>query len=288
MQQTEKVPLHFALENLKSQGIATTEAFHQSGDDAVQAVVRGESDFGTANASTVFAAVRKGVPIKAVMTAYRPAYLLVAPASVADPGGLGGKRVGLQSKISSTTLYTNLALKDFPAAKPQLLIIPGSANRVQAMIAGQLDASVVQFSDWLTLRKKAPGQFHVIYDVAERNPDIIDSVIFTTSQTADSAPEYVKKFLAAVQTEYASTYRDAGKLAASIASTVPKTDPAAAKELAEESLKAKIWPADGGFSPVAVKATLDALRTSGILDAGSLPDADQCCRADLLTAGIGG
>jgi NitT/TauT family transport system substrate-binding protein len=286
VQQLEKVPLHLALENLNKNGIATKESFHQSGDDAIQAVVRGESDFGTSNASSVFAATKKGVPIQAIMTAYFPAYLLVAPTSVADAGGLNGLRVGIQSKISSTTLYTDLALSKFPSAKPNILIVPGSANRVQAMIAGQLDASVVQFADWLTLQDKAPGKFHVIYDVPTENPDIIDSTIFASKKTLESNPNYVKKFLAAVQEEYGSVYSDANALATAIATIVPETSKEHATELADEVIKDRIWPPDGGFSNDKINATLNALKTAGLLDATSLPTIEQCCTARFIKQGV--
>lgn len=285
--QVEKVPLHLALENLDKDGISTKETYNQNGNDAVQQVVRGEADFGTANAATVLAAIKKGVPIKAVMEAYRPFYILVAPSSVKDAAGLDGLRVGIQSKVSSTTLYTDLALATAPSAKPNILIVPGSANRVQAMIAGQLDASVLQPADWLTLQQKAPGKFHVIYDVAQQNPKIIDSLIFVSTKTLSSAPNYVRKFLAALQKEYATIYQDQDALAGAIAKLVPKTTEANAKELAADLIKDKIWAADGGFSQDRIQATLDAMKEAGLLKSDELPTASECCTTEFLSSSSG-
>jgi ABC-type nitrate/sulfonate/bicarbonate transport system substrate-binding protein len=283
VQQPEKVPLHNALQNLSKDGIQAKELFNQNAEDAIQQVARGEADFGTGNASSVFAAIKKGVPIQAVMTAYLPAYLLVAPTSVNDPGGLDGLRVGIQSKISSTTLYTNLALSKYPNAKPKILVVPGSANRLQAMVAGQMDASVLQDGDWLTLEKKAPGKFHVIYNVTKENPKIIDSVIFAGTNTLKSDPAYVKKFLGAVQKEYAATVSDADKLATSMSTVVPDMKLETAKELAGNMVQDKIWPADGRFDDASLQATLDALKNSELLTADTLPTLKQCCTGEFLS-----
>lgn len=280
--QLEKVPLHLALDNLTADGITTQETFHQSGDDAVQAVVRGESDFGTANAPTVFAAIKKGVPIKAIMTAYYPAYLLVAPVSVKNAGDLDGMRVGIQSQVSATTLYTNFALAEYPDAAPNILIVPGSAARVQAMIAGQLDASVVQFADWLTLNEQAPNQFHIIYDVAKEKAGIMDSVIFTNTSTLDSDPAYVETFLTALMDEYAAVYEDEAQLADDIAANLPDTSAERAAVLAKTAIDDKIWPTDGGFSDDTITSTLDALANAGLLTADTLPTAEECCTAQYI------
>lgn len=281
--QLEKVPISIALENLAAAGVTTQESFHQGGEDAVQAVARGESDFGTANAATVFAAIKKGVPITAIMTAYYPAYVFVAPISVKNAGDLDGMRVGIHSKVSSTTLYTNLALADYPKAKPDILIVPGSANRVQAMIAGQLDASVLQFADWLTIQKEAPGKYHVIYDVAVEATGIIDSLIFTNTKTLTADPGYVKQMVKALQDEYASVYSDAKALAFDIANLVPGIEPAIAKQLGDTSIQDKIWPADGGFTKEKVEATLKALADSGLLTAETLPTFDSCCNIEFIS-----
>lgn len=286
--QVEKVPVHLALEDLNKEGITTKETFNQNGNDAVQQVARGEADFGTANAATVLAAIKKGVPIKAIMATYKPFYVLVAPSDVTDAAGLDGKRVGIQSKVSSTTLYTDLALAAAPSAKPKILIVPGSANRVQAMIAGQLDASVLQPADWLTLQQKVPGKFHVIYDVAQENPDIIDSLTFATTKTLQAYPNYVRKFVGAVQKKYASIYGDPDALATQIANLVPNTPEANAQQLVSTLDEDKIWPADGGFSNNSVQATLDAMKESGLLKAEELPTASDCCTTEFLSTTAGG
>jgi ABC-type nitrate/sulfonate/bicarbonate transport system substrate-binding protein len=286
--QVEKVPLHLTLQNLHKNGTETKEAFNKNGNAAVQEVARGEADFGTANAATVLSAIKKGVPIKAVMASYRPFYVFVVPSSVKDAAGLNGKRVGIQSKVSSTTLYTDLALATAPSAKPKILIVPGSANRVQAMIAGQLDASMLQPADWLKLKQKDPGKYHVIYDVAQKNPNIIDSLIFTSTKTIKQKPKYIHRFVAAMQEEYSNVYKKPDQLATDIANIVPKTPQKTANKLVNMLEKDKVWQADGGFNSGTIQATLDALKKAGLFNANELPTASSCCTKKFIDSSIGG
>lgn len=286
--QVEKVPLHMALGRLDKDGIKTKESFNKEGNDVVQAVARGDADFGTANASTVLSSIKKGVPIKAVLTTYKPFYVLVAASGVKKPADLdGSKRVGIQAKVSSTTLYTDLALNTAPSAKPKILTVPGSANRVQAMMAGQLDASVLQPADWLKLKKKKPGKFHVIYDVAKENPKIIDSLTFTSTKTLKSDPHYVRKVLGTVQKQYDKVYDEPDTLAKHMANDVPKTSDTVAKQLAKSSSEDKIWPADGGLKDTNITATLDAMTKSGMFDNGKLPTTSKCCTTKYLNDDVG-
>jgi NitT/TauT family transport system substrate-binding protein len=90
--QVEKIPTIMAADALKAQGYPVTTTYLQTSEDPVQAVVRGDADFGSASASTVLQAISKGAPVTVVMAANGPAYQIVAPTSVATPAGLDGKR----------------------------------------------------------------------------------------------------------------------------------------------------------------------------------------------------
>jgi len=280
--QLEKVPLHLAMQDLSSIGMTGKESFSQDANEVVQSVARGESDFGIGNASTVFTAIKTGVPIKAIMTTNLPDYVVAAPSSIANPCDLGGKRVGIQAKVSSVTLYTDMALGGCTGAKPNILVLPGSAARVQAMIAGQLDASAVQYPDMLTLTSKAGDKFHSIYDVASKNPGIIDSVLFTSTATLEKDPNYVKAFVGHVLDQYKKVYEDVPAFAGEIEKAVPNMSAADAQTLAKQATDEKIWPVDGGFGGTAVQDTLDAIAKSGMLPASSLPTASDCCTAKFI------
>ena len=273
--QVDKVPTIQALEALKKAGHSVKTTYLQQSQDPVQTVVRGDANIGSAAASSVFAAIAQGVPIKAVMEANAPDYELVAPTNVGSPAQLGGLRVGIHAKVSSTALYTDVALEKYPNVKPQILVVPGSANRIQALASGQLDASVVQTSDLPSLNKLAPGKFHVIYDVAKENPNLMDAVIFTRSDLLSSNPTLVKQFISAQLQANQSAYQNPQGLAQEMARVVPKTSLQDATQFSQSYTQDSIWPKDGDMQSSSVNATLKALTASGLLK--QAPTQQKCC-----------
>lgn len=273
--QVSKITSAQALDALKANGHDVTALYLQSSEDPVQAVVRGDANFGSASAAAVFAAIGQGIPVKAIMTANTPDYVMVAPSSVTSPSQLGGLRVGIHAAVSSTALYTNVMLQKFPTVKPNILVVPGSANRVQALAAGQLDGSVVQLSDLPTLDQLAAGKFHVIFDVAKERPDLMDAVIFVKSDLLTSDANLIQQYIVEQLKANRKAYADEKALATAIAAYVPKTSPEVAAQLAKSYLGSKIWPTDGAMDDASVTATLKALVESKLVP--TAPTSAQCC-----------
>lgn len=279
--QVEKIPTIQAANDLQAQGYPVSLTYLQSSEDPVQAVVRGDADFGSASASTVFQAIAKGAPVVAIMSANSPAYQIVAPASVTSPAGLDGMRVGIHAAVSSTTLYTKLMLAKYPNVKANILIVPGSANRIRALVAGQLDSSAIQLSDMPTLNQLAPGKFHVIYDVAKKYSFLMDAVIFVRKNfdTSSNRP-LIKTVLSAILKEQKLAYENPTRLANAIAQLVPNTDAATAQQDANTYTTDKIWQTNGGFTKQDINWTLNAMQFGGFLSA-PLP-LSQCCDTSIV------
>lgn len=264
--QVEKVPTIDAMALLESDGHEVSTLFLQKSEDPVAAVVRGDANFASASASAVFTAIAKDAPIVAVMQANAPNYALVAPVDVSDPGGLDGLRVGIHAQVSSTTLYTEVALADYPDVEPEILIVPGSAKRIEALVAGELDASVVQLADLPKLEELAPGKFHVIYNFAQENPELVDSVVFVARDTLENNPQIVEQFIAANLAAIENAYEDVEGLGDRITELVPDTSAELGQELAGIYTDAGLWPRDGGLTAEGIEATLNALGDNGILE----------------------
>jgi NitT/TauT family transport system substrate-binding protein len=280
--QVEKIPTILASDDLKAQGYPVTLTYLQTSEDPVQAVVRGDADFGSASASTVLQAISKGAPVTAVMSANSPAYQIVAPTSVTSPAGLDGKRVGIHAAVSSTTLYTNLMFAKFPSVKPQILVVPGSANRIRALVAGQLDSSAIQISDMPTLEQLAPGKFHVIYDVAQKYPFLMDAVIFVRTSFLKTDKPLIKTVLQAILDEQKRAYDNPQLLAEGIAKYVPATDAAKAQGQANIYTADKVWATNGGFTKQDIQYTLNAMQFGGFLS--SPLTVAQCCDLSIVQA----
>jgi NitT/TauT family transport system substrate-binding protein len=280
--QVEKIPTIMASDDLKAQGYPVSLTYLQTSEDPVQAVVRGDADFGSASASTVFQAISKGAPVTAVMSANSPAYQIVAPTSVSSPAQLDGKRVGIHAAVSSTTLYTNLMFAKYPGVKPNILVVPGSANRIRALVAGQLDSSAIQLSDMPTLEQLAPGKFHVIYDVAQKYSFLMDAVIFVRTSWLQTNKPFVKTVLQAILKEQKLAYDNPQRLAAAIAQYVPATDATKAQSEANTYTTDKVWATNGGFTKQDIQYTLNAMQFGGFLT--SPLSIAQCCDLSIVKA----
>lgn len=278
--QVNKIPTILALEVLKQNGHAVTSIFLQSSEDPVQAVVRGDANFGSASSSAVFTAISQGIPVKAVMVANGPDYVMVAPSGVTGPAGLDGLRVGIHAAVSSTALYTNVMLEKYPNVHPTILVVPGSANRVQALAAGQLDASVIQLSDIPSLEKLAPGKFHTIYDVGKERPDLMDAVIFIKADLLQTDPTLVQQVITAQLQADRNAYTDTKSLTAAIVKYVPSTPEDQAAQFMKFYTDSNIWPKDGGMTDASVTATLKALVSSQLVK--QAPTASACCDRSAL------
>jgi NitT/TauT family transport system substrate-binding protein len=274
--QIEKVPTLQALDRLKGEGYGVKSTWLQSSEDPVQAVVRGDAMFGSASTTAVFAAVAKGVPVKAVTSVLNPAYAIVARKDISGPEAMDGKRLAINAQVSSTAMYAKLMTKGLSNVKPKLLVIQGTPARISAMLAGQADAAVVQLSAIPLLEKQAPGKFHVIYNVGNQAPGLSDSVLFVTAKTLETDPDAVSTVVKAVLDQQSAAYSDTPALAEAIAANVPDAkEPALAKELADLYVDSDAWPKDGAFTSEDVDQTLERLSSANLVD--PTPTADQCC-----------
>lgn len=281
--QVEKIPTILAAEAMEEAGYDVELIWLQSSEDPVQAVVRGDADLGSANVSTVFGAAAQGAPIKALMTQNMPSYAMVTPVEATSPEDLHGLRLGIHAPVSATALYGNLLLEDYPDVEPNTLVVPGSANRIQAMIAGELDASVIQLGDLDVLETEAPGQFHVMYNFATEMDDVIDSVMFATTSYLEENGDVVEEFLRALLDAQQLVKDDPSVLIDAIVRHVPEATQERAEEIAEVYLATNVWPEDGNFSDEVIARTVEAIKAYGGLE--TEPSTD-CCTTEPLQAAL--
>jgi NitT/TauT family transport system substrate-binding protein len=171
------VPSLLAWEQLKAQGIQVTPKFFPKTDLAVQAVVAGEADIGSAAGMAVIKAVESGMNLKIIGEQVRNEWQLVTPVSFKDPKQLDGKRVGYHAPISVTEALVKWMAAHYKIT-PNWMIIPGSEVRAEALMRGQLDATPAEIGDVLNILQAKPGQFHVLISYAKIFPQLIGSMYF--------------------------------------------------------------------------------------------------------------
>jgi hypothetical protein len=85
-------------------------------------------------------------------------FQMVAKTEFETCESLDGKRVAVQSREGTTGVLTARWFEqECPQARPNILIVPGSENRVAGLIADQLDAAPIDAQNTALLMEQQPG-----------------------------------------------------------------------------------------------------------------------------------
>ncbi len=266
IKQVGDLPQLVAAKLLAGAGYSVTFQELTTSSQVVEAALRGEADFSEASATTAMTAIAKGAEMAILFETARLDYVLAAKSSLTSVEQLHGVRIGIFSTVSDTNLVLQLTLQGHPAVKPQLLIGGFSSARVQAMLAGQMDASPVQFADWLQLKAQGGDRFHILQTYVTDFPDIFSKVVFAKTslinQKRQLVDDYVKANLLA-----ARQLKQGGARAAetAIREQLSKIDAAAVPGIAKAYSDFAVWPTDGGLSTQAQERTYQALSQTGFI-----------------------
>jgi NitT/TauT family transport system substrate-binding protein len=282
------IPSLLAWEQLKKQGIEVVPTFFPRTDLAVQAVVAGEADMGSAAGIAVVKAVESGMSVRIIAEQVRNEWQLVTPVSIKDVKQLDGKRVGYHAPITVTEALVKWMAQHYKIT-PNWMIIPGSDVRSEALMRGQLDATPAEIGDVLNILTAKPGQFHVLISYAKTFPQLIGSMYFASA-------DYVQKNSATVETVLEAilrAHRNAEERPASVKENalrlLPETKPELVEATAASYKELRIWDVNGGAGPERGAASIKFFEESGLLkkDAVSVKQAFDTGPLDKVVKKIG-
>ena len=263
------VPSLLAWEQLKKQGIEVVPTFFPRTDLAVQAVVAGEVDIGSAAGIAVIKAVESGMNVRVIGEQVRNEWQLVTPVSLKDPKQLDGKRVGYHAPITVTEALVKWMAQHYKIT-PNWLIIPGSDVRAEAIMRGQLDATPAEIVDVLNILNAKPGQFHVLISYAKIFPQLIGSMYFARA-------DYLQKESAAVDSVMEAllrAHRNAEERPASVRENalrlLPETKPELIDAIAASYKELRIWDINGGAGKERGDASIKFFEDAGLLKRGAV------------------
>jgi NitT/TauT family transport system substrate-binding protein len=282
------IPSLLAWEQLKKQGIEVVPTFFPRTDLAVQAVVAGEADMGSAAGIAVVKAVESGMSVRIIAEQVRNEWQLVTPVSIKDVKQLDGKRVGYHAPITVTEALVKWMAQHYKIT-PNWMIIPGSDVRSEALMRGQLDATPAEIGDVLNILTAKPGQFHVLISYAKTFPQLIGSMYFASA-------DYVQKNSATVETVLEAilrAHRNAEERPASVKENalrlLPETKPELVEATAASYKELRIWDVNGGAGRERGEASIKFFEESGLLkkDAVSVKQAFDTGPLDKVVKKIG-
>ena len=263
------VPSLLAWEQLKKQGIEVVPTFFPRTDLAVQAVVAGEADIGSAAGIAVVKAVESGMNVRVIGEQVRNEWQLVAPVSFKDPKQLDGKRVGYHAPITVTEALVKWMAQHYKIT-PNWLIIPGSDVRAEALMRGQLDATPAEIVDVLNILNAKPGQFHVLISYAKIFPQLIGSMYFSRTDYLQKETGTVDSMIEAILRAHRNAEERPASVRENALRLLPETKPELIDAIAASYKDLRIWDINGGAGKERGEASIKFFEDAGLVKKGAV------------------
>lgn len=202
-----KMPTIRAVEAMKADGWDVEARFIEANENVVQSLVQGDSDAINVALPTVLAAVSGGVPLRVFGGGSRFGFTIVGRAEITGPDDLDGRRIAYQAPISAGTLAARLWVLDHDV-EPRFITMTGSAVRIEALVAGELDATAVSMGfDQEVVEQGSPGEFAVLYTPLDEYPWLLDTVL---AYHQDRLDDQTRVFLEEFQRYHAEVVKELG------------------------------------------------------------------------------
>lgn len=156
------VPVPITNERLNKNGWNVKSVEFIRTDLNSQALAQGTVQMAVAQNLEPLRAIEKGSKVVFLMENNGGEFVMIAKKELKDCKAIDGKRFAIHGETSTISLATKIWLLNECKIKPTIMVIPGGENRVVALQNNQVDATLVQMSDWLNLDVQAPGRFHVV------------------------------------------------------------------------------------------------------------------------------
>lgn len=244
-------PYLAALDAMRGQGYTIDTPIIESSELLTQGVAGGQFAFGSGANNSVLAAIEAGANVKVITSRVQNEWTLYArTATIKTCADLAGKKLAIHSNGAvSTAMVKNYVQTKCPGTVPNYVVIPGSPNRVAALLADQVDASPLELGDSITIDTKAADRFSLLTSLAVDLPNLQTTSIYVNGDFAKANPGTVQALVKAVITEYRRVGGDAALLQADAekytADSIDKTTVAAA---AAKYVELKMFPPNGGIT----------------------------------------
>ncbi len=265
-------PSMLAWDELIKMGYDVVPKFLATPELLVQAVVRDEIPVGIATSFAFLQARQKGSPLKAIAQQVANEWSLVGRGKTRTLADLEGAKLAQHSAAATGKMMTDALMKaKAPNVKPQVLYVPGSENRADAMIKGTIDATTVELADLVRLQAKL-SDLNLMASFAETLPDLMFSVFIVKEDMIKKNPELLKDIIKASLQANRRFYDDTAGFSERVPKYYPAVDQATLPQVLDLYKKFKVYPINGGLESAAQKFTIDFYVDAGQLEKGQTPE----------------
>lgn len=244
-------PYMAALDQMRKAGYKIDTPIIESSELLTAGVASGQFAFGSGANNSVLAAIEAGANVKVIVSRVANEWTLYARNSMTTCSDFGGKKLAIHSEGAvSTAMVKDYINTNCPGTTPDYQIIPGSPNRLAALLADQIDASPLELGDGLTVEAQASDRFHLVASLANDLPNLQTTSIYVNGDFAAANPGTVEALVEAVLTEYRRVAGDAAALQSDAETyTADSIDEATIGAAAKKYTELKMFPVNGGITP---------------------------------------
>lgn len=166
---TETLAMVIALERAKEKGVDYDITFLAKEELAIQAVINGQADLGI---GTPYSVIQKSkAPLRILFQGTRLVFFPVVDKSYKSWKDLNGQPFTFHARGTGTEAIGNIIAKREGITFGDRSYVPGSENRIVAMMKGQMKATIVDLANKNTLMEKAGDRFHTLPGVSSPASD---------------------------------------------------------------------------------------------------------------------
>ena len=192
-----------ALDRAKAMGLEYEWTAFSDEELAIQAILSGQMDIGF---GTPYSVMQKSkAPIRIIYQLSKLKFFPVTSKKYAKLEDLNGEPIMLHSRGGGTESIANVIEDKLNTKFGKRSYVPGSSNRIAALIAGQTDATIVDLSNKNKLVKLHGDNFNVLpmFDV-----DASDEALFANLDWIKANQKDVDIFVQALVSVYQDMHKD--------------------------------------------------------------------------------
>ncbi len=182
----ESLAFLIALERAKERGVDFEITPFAKEELAIQSIVNGQANIGVGGPYPVIQKTK--VPLKVVFQMSRLVFFPVVSKEYATWQDLDGEPFTFHGRGSGTEAIGNILAKRNGIEFGERSYVPGSENRIIAMINGQIKATIVDLASKNLLLEKGGDNFHVLPSID--NP-ASDELVFASTEWMQNNQEQV-------------------------------------------------------------------------------------------------
>jgi NitT/TauT family transport system substrate-binding protein len=180
----ETLAFIIALERAKERGVNYELTSFAEEELAIQSIVGGQMDLGI---GTPYSVIQKTkVPLRAIFQMSALVFFPVVSTEYKSWQDLNGQPFAFQGRGSATEAYGDVIEAREGIEFGQRSYVPGSGNRVIALLNGTIKATILDLSNKNVILEQASDRFHVLPGIDER---VSDEILFANAEWLEANRE---------------------------------------------------------------------------------------------------